>query len=66
MFEVDPTVGAVVGVEIGREWRRLLVSDLAGNRLCQLGKRNTAKDPTTMMDAVVELVPARPRASSFT
>ena len=66
MFEVDPTVGAVVGADIGRAWLQLLVSDLAGNRLCQLDKRNTAKDPTTMMDAVVELVPARPRASSFT
>jgi len=56
VFEVDPTVGAVVGVDIGREWLRLLVTDLAGNRLCQLDKRNTAKDPHAMMDAVVELV----------
>jgi predicted NBD/HSP70 family sugar kinase len=56
VFEVDPTVGAVVGVDIGRVWLRLLVTDLAGNRLCQLDKRNTAKDPDTMMDAVVELV----------
>jgi predicted NBD/HSP70 family sugar kinase len=56
VYEVDPTVGAVIGVDIGREWLRLLVTDLAGNRLCKLDERNTAKDPDEMMDAVVTLV----------
>jgi predicted NBD/HSP70 family sugar kinase len=56
VYEVDPTVGAVVGVDIGREWLRLVVTDLAGTRLCQLDERNTAKDPDAMMDAVMQLV----------
>jgi predicted NBD/HSP70 family sugar kinase len=56
VYEFDPTVGAVIGVDIGREWLRLLVTDLAGNRLCRLDERNTAEDPDTMMDTVVELV----------
>ncbi len=56
VYEADPTVGAVIGVDIGREWFRLLVTDLAGNRLCQLDERNTAEDPDTMMDDVVRLV----------
>ena len=56
VYEVDPTVGAVIAVDIGREWLRLLVTDLAANRLCQLDRRNTAKDPDEMMDAVVQLV----------
>jgi len=56
VYEVDPTVGAVIGVDIGREWFRVLVTDLAGNRLCQLDERNTAQDPDTMMDDVVHLV----------
>lgn len=56
VYEVDPTVGAVIGVDIGREWLRLLVTDLAGNRLCQLDQRNTAKGADAMMDAVVQLV----------
>jgi predicted NBD/HSP70 family sugar kinase len=56
VFEVDPTVGAVIGVDIGREWLRLLITDLAGNRLCQLDTRNTAKGGDTMIDAVLALV----------
>jgi predicted NBD/HSP70 family sugar kinase len=56
VFEVDPTAGAVIGVDIGREWLRLLVTDLAGHRLSQLDKRNTAKNPDAMMNAVVALV----------
>ena len=56
VYQVDPTVGAVIGVDIGREWFRLLVTDLAGNRLCQLDERNTAQDPDAMMDDVVRLV----------
>lgn len=56
VYEVDPTVGAAIGVDIGREWLRLLVTDLAGNRLCQLDKRNSGNDPDAMMDAVVQLV----------
>jgi predicted NBD/HSP70 family sugar kinase len=56
VYKVDPTVGAVIGVDIGREWFRLLVTDLAGNRLCQLDERNTAQDPDAMMDDVVRLV----------
>jgi predicted NBD/HSP70 family sugar kinase len=56
VYEVDPTVGAVIGVDIGREWLRLIITDLAGNRLCKLDERNTATDPDAMMDAVVQLV----------
>jgi predicted NBD/HSP70 family sugar kinase len=56
VYEVVPTVGAVIGVDIGREWFRLLVTDLAGNRLCQLDERNIAQDPDAMMDAVVQLM----------
>jgi len=56
IYEVDPTVGAVIGVDIGRERLRLLVTDLSGNRLCKLDERNTATEPDAMMDAVVQLV----------
>jgi predicted NBD/HSP70 family sugar kinase len=56
VYDVDPAVGAVIGVDIGREWLRLLITDLAGNRLCKLDERNTARDPDVMMDAVVDLV----------
>lgn len=56
VYEVDPTVGAVIGVDIGREWMRLLITDLAGTRLCQRDTRNTAEDPDELIDAVVQLV----------
>jgi predicted NBD/HSP70 family sugar kinase len=56
LYDVNPSIGAVVGVDVGREWLRLLVTDLAGNRLSQLNVRNTAADRAGLVEAVGELV----------
>ncbi|HEY1644052.1 MAG TPA: ROK family transcriptional regulator [Streptosporangiaceae bacterium] len=56
LYEINPSAGAVVGVDIGREWIRLMVTDLAGNRLSQLEVRNTAADRSGLVDAVGQLV----------
>jgi predicted NBD/HSP70 family sugar kinase len=56
LYEANPSVGAVIGVDIGREWIRLLVTDLAGKRLSQLTVRNTAPDRSSLVEAVGQLV----------
>ena len=56
LYEVNPAAGAVTGVDIGRQWIRLLVTDLAGRRLSQLTVPNTAADRGSLVEAVGQLV----------
>ncbi|MDR2988678.1 MAG: ROK family protein, partial [Nocardiopsaceae bacterium] len=56
VYEINPSVGAVVGVDVGREWLRLLVTDLSGFRLSQLETRNTASDRNSLVEAIGQLV----------
>jgi predicted NBD/HSP70 family sugar kinase len=56
LYEVNPSVGAVVGVDIGRKWIRLLVTDLAASRLSELTVLNTASDRNSLVEAVGQLV----------
>ncbi|WP_051941284.1 ROK family transcriptional regulator [Phaeacidiphilus oryzae] len=55
-YEADPTAGSVVGVDIGREKLRLLVTDLAGQPLSQLEVRNTARTAGALVDLVEQAV----------
>jgi predicted NBD/HSP70 family sugar kinase len=56
LYEINPSAGAVIGVDVGREWIRLMVTDLAGNRLTQLEVRNAATDRSGLVDAVGQAV----------
>ena len=56
LYEINPRAGAVVGVHIGREWIRLLVTDLSGTRLSKLDMRNVAADRNSLVEAVGQLV----------
>jgi predicted NBD/HSP70 family sugar kinase len=51
-YEADPTAGSVVGVDIGHDWLRVLVADLAGSAINRLDVRNTARSA----NAIVRLV----------
>jgi predicted NBD/HSP70 family sugar kinase len=55
-YEANPTAGTVVGVDIGHEWLRLLVTDLAGEPLSRLEVRNTARSARTLVDLVSRTV----------
>lgn len=55
-YEADPTAGSVVGVDIGREKLRLLVTDLAGHPLSRLETRNTARTADALVDQVEQAV----------
>jgi predicted NBD/HSP70 family sugar kinase len=56
LYEINPRAGAVVGVDIGREWIRLLVTDLAGTRLSKIDMRNVAADRNSLVEAIGQLV----------
>ncbi|QKV97328.1 ROK family transcriptional regulator [Streptomyces sp. NA02950] len=55
-YEADPTAGSVVGVDIGREKLRLLVTDLAGQPLSRLEVRNTARTAGALVNQVEQAV----------
>ena len=56
LYEINPSAGAVVGVDIGREWIRLLATDLAGTSLSRLDIRNVAADRNSLVEAVGQIV----------
>ena len=56
LYDFNPAAGAVVGVDVGRQWLRLLVTDLAGTCLSQDKARNTASDRDGLVQAIGQLV----------
>lgn len=56
LYAFNPAAGAVVGVDVGRQWLRLLVTDLAGTRLSQDNVRNTSSDRASLIEAIGQLV----------
>ncbi|WP_166351972.1 ROK family transcriptional regulator [Phytoactinopolyspora limicola] len=55
-YEANPTIGTVVGVDIGHDWLRLLATDLAGNQLSRLDVRNTARSARALVERVSQAV----------
>jgi predicted NBD/HSP70 family sugar kinase len=55
-YEADPTCGAVVGVDVGKDWLHLLVTDLGGNRLTQLDVHNNARSARALVALTVQAV----------
>lgn len=52
LFEANPSAGAVAAVDLGREWIRVVVTDLVGNRLARTDTRNTARGATKLVSLV--------------
>jgi predicted NBD/HSP70 family sugar kinase len=52
LFEANPSAGAVAAVDLGREWIRVVVTDLLGNRLARTDTRNTARGATKLVSLV--------------
>ncbi|MEU1785314.1 ROK family protein [Streptomyces sparsogenes] len=55
-YEADPTAGTVVGVDIGHDWLRVLVADLAGSPVNRLDVRNTARSAGALVQLVARTV----------
>src|SRR5215218_2292104 len=52
LYEVDPTAGYVVGIDIGRAWIRVAAADLAGEIVARRDERNRARGAGTLVKAV--------------
>lgn len=56
LYESDPTAGYVLGIDIGRSWIRVAVSDLAGKIVVRRDGRNEAQTATTLVSMTADLV----------
>jgi predicted NBD/HSP70 family sugar kinase len=52
VYEADPTAGAVVAVDLGHDWLRVVVADLAGRELGKVESRNSARSAKSLVDMV--------------
>jgi predicted NBD/HSP70 family sugar kinase len=52
LYEVDPTAGYVVGIDIGRAWIRIAAADLAGHIVARRDERNRERSATALVRMV--------------
>jgi predicted NBD/HSP70 family sugar kinase len=52
LYEVDPTAGYVVGVDVGRAWIRVAAADLSGTIVARRDERNRARSANALVKAV--------------
>ena len=55
LYEVDPSAGYVVGVDIGRAWIRVAAADLSGEIVARRDERNRARSATALVKSVGEV-----------
>ena len=55
LYEVDPTAGYVVGIDVGRSWIRVAVADLDGVIAGRAEVPNTAQDADEMLPAAASI-----------
>jgi len=58
VYEANPEAGTVVGVDIGRSWLHVLVTDLAGVHLARIDARNSARSAPALVNLISKLVTA--------
>src|SRR5512133_3189473 len=52
LYEVDPTAGYVVGIDIGRSWIRVAAADLSGEIVARRDERNRERSATALVRLV--------------
>ncbi|NJC63132.1 ROK family transcriptional regulator [Planosporangium flavigriseum] len=52
LYEADPSAGTVAAVDIGHDWLRLVVTDLASNQLSRIDVRNDARSARALVERV--------------
>ncbi|GAA3197454.1 ROK family transcriptional regulator [Actinocorallia longicatena] len=56
LYEVSPEAGWVVGVDVGREWVRVALANIAGEVVTRRDVRSQARSAAALMDQIGELV----------
>jgi predicted NBD/HSP70 family sugar kinase len=52
LYEIDPTAGHVVGIDVGRAWIRVAAADLSGGIVARRDERNRARAAGTLVETV--------------
>jgi predicted NBD/HSP70 family sugar kinase len=52
LYEVDPTAGYVVGIDVGRSWIRVAAADLSGATVARRDEKNRARSAGALVKAV--------------
>ena len=52
LYEVDPSAGYVVGIDIGRAWIRVAAADLSGEIVARRDERNRARSGSALVRSV--------------
>jgi predicted NBD/HSP70 family sugar kinase len=55
LYQLDPTVAHVVGIDVGRSWLRVAVADLGGEVLARRDERNRARSSGALVEGVHDL-----------
>jgi predicted NBD/HSP70 family sugar kinase len=55
LYEVDPTAGYVVGIDVGRAWIRVAAADLSGAIVARRDERNRARGAGALVSAVADV-----------
>jgi len=56
LYEIHPTAGRVIGIDVGREWVRAAMSGLDGEPLVRRDVRSQARSATALIDQLAGLV----------
>jgi DNA-binding transcriptional ArsR family regulator len=55
LYEIDPTAGYVVGLDVGRSWVRVVIADLAGTIFARASKSNDAESAEALVAMITDL-----------
>jgi predicted NBD/HSP70 family sugar kinase len=66
LYEVDPTAGYVVGIDIGRAWIRIAAADLSGHIVARRDERNRERSATALVRTVSEVAHSVVAAAGLT
>lgn len=56
LYRIDPTIGHVVGIDIGKGWIRAELADLSGTAVARRDRRSTARSSRALLDRLGEVV----------
>jgi predicted NBD/HSP70 family sugar kinase len=52
LYELDPTAGWVVGIDVGRRWVRAAIADISGGIVARRDERARARSARTLIDQI--------------
>jgi len=56
LYQIDPSAGYVVGLDVGRRWLRVAVADLSGSMVARKERRSTTRSAHALLGRLDELV----------